>query len=214
MGILDAALNFGAKAVQLGEGAQKRSSAAQTPQAGTEKPAGAMAEDPVTLAERQNKSDKVKDLPIQDYRHSVANDSRFVKETLGTKLSELDVSLDTKVSIKKSPAGGIEVDAKVPEEKRQRIESDLNQNRHFKAAFDRLSVNQPTLDYLDNVTKLSQAYGTSNSLVESLVSEREDNNNLQDIAHRYQQMQKQMAAESEQLSGERQNYEIRFNASA
>ncbi len=214
MGILDAALNFGAKAAQLGERTQQQGSPSQTEKPEAEKPANAMAEDPVTLAERQNKNDRVKDLPIQDYRHSVANDSRFVKETLGTKLSELDVSLDTKVSVKKSSGGGIEVEAKVPEETRQRIENDLNQNRHFKAAFDRLSVNQPTLDYLDNVSKISQAYGTNNSLLESLVSEREDNNELQDIAHRYQQMQKQLATESEQLGGERQNYEIRFNASA
>ena len=216
MGILEAALNFGARAAQIGDQAKQNQTPAQktepAPETEKQRPEGALADERVTLEESRRAQGLQADLPIREYKHSVANDTRFVQETLGAKLSELGVSLDTPLSVKKNSLGDLEVEGKIAPEKRDRIESDLNQNRPFKAAFDRLSVNQPTLEYLDNVSRLSQAYGTGNSLFESLLSERSDNNNLQDIAHRYQEMRKQVAAENQGLADERGGgYEIRFN---
>lgn len=215
MGILDAALNFGARAMQgLESGAPsgQQSAPANQPEApDTPRPKNAMADERVTLADQQAKKTNLGDLPLREYKDYVARDSNFVKETVGTKLSELDVDLGAKISIRKNSLGELEVEAKVPPETRDRIENDLNQNRAFKAAFNRLSVNQPTVEYLDNVSRISQAYGESNSMLESIVSENPDNNSLQDLAHRYQELRKQIASEDGVTDTGAEGYEIRFN---
>lgn len=218
MGILDAALNFGARAMQsLESGASNRQQSAPTNKAEapeTQRPKNAMADERVTLADRETKKANLGDLPIREYKDYVARDSNFVKETVGTKLSELDVDLGTRLSVRKNSLGDLEVDAKIPAETRDRIESDLNQNRAFKAAFNRLSVNQPTVEYLDNVSRISQAYGEGNSMLESIVSENPENNSLQDLAHRYQELRKQVASEDGMPDAGSEGYEIRFNAQA
>ena len=215
MGILDAALNFGARAMQgleSGAASGQQSAPANPPEAAdTPRPKNAMADERVTLADQDAKKTNLGDLPLREFKDYVARDSNFVKETVGTKLSELGVDLGTRISIRKNSLGDLEVDAKVPAESRDQIENDLNQNRAFKAAFNRLSVNQPTVEYLDNVSRISQAYGESNSMLESIVSENPDNNSLQDLAHRYQELRKQVASEDGVTDTGSEGYEIRFN---
>jgi len=218
MGILDAALNFGARAMQ---GLESNAPSGKQPAPTTQpeapdspRPKNAMADERVTLADQNAKKTNLADLPMREFKDYVAKDSNFVKETVGTKLSEMEVDLGTKISIRKNGLGDLEVDAKIPAETRDRIEGDLNQNRAFKAAFNRLSVNQPTVEYLDNVSRISQAYGESNSMLESIVSENPDNNSLQDLAHRYQELRKQVASEDGMTDTGSEGYEIRFNATA
>jgi len=217
MGFLDAALNFGARAVQLGDKStqgQAAAKTAQTPAAEPAKSPTSMSDDNVTLDAEAARRNRGFDLPIKDYKSAVATDADFVRDTLKTKLSELELDPDTHLSVRKNSMGEMELDTRLPPEQRERIENDLNQNRAFKAAFDRLSVNQPTLNYLDNVSRLSQAYGTSNNLFETLVSEREENNNLQDIAHRYDEMRKQVEKASAQAESQTRDYAVRVNAQA
>ena len=56
----------------------------------------------------------------------------------------------------------------------------------FKSAFDKLSQQEPTLKYVDNVVKISKVYGVQNSLFNSLISDKSEFNKLNDIAHRYE----------------------------
>ena len=218
MGILDAALNFGARAIQGSETSSTREKAPQqAPEsdASARKTATSIADERVTLEKQGGSSVSLADLPMQDFKNAVARDSGFVKETIGTKLQELEVDLGTRMAVRRNNLGDIEMDAQIPPETRDRIENDLNQNRAFKAAFNRLSTNQPTVDYLENVSRISQAYGEGNSMLESLVSENPDNNRLQDIAHRYQELRKQvMSDESGAGQDPATGFEIRFNQPA
>lgn len=213
MGLLDAALNFGAQAFRPGNQAARASeqAAATAPAA---RDGNSLPDDNVTLEAQAARQRRALNLPIKDYKSSVATDADFVKDTLRTKLSELNLSPDTRLSVRKNGVGDLELESNLTPEKRTRMENDLNQNRAFKAAFDRLSVNQPTLDYLDNVSRLSQAYGTGNNLFDTLVSESDGNNGLQDIAHRYDQMRRQLSSAEGQAESQRSGYEIRVNATA
>ncbi|TVP59956.1 MAG: hypothetical protein EA349_02190 [Halomonadaceae bacterium] len=214
MGLLDAALNFGAQALRSGSQAPAQTPEQSAVTATPTRDGNSMSEDNVTLEAQVARQRRGMDLPIKDYKTTVATDADFVKDTLRTKLAELNLSPDTKLAVRKNELGELELDSQLSPEKQTRIENDLNQNRAFKTAFDRLSVNQPTLDYLDNVSRLSQAYGTNNSLFETLISDRGDNNALQDIAHRYDQMRKQLANAQSTAENQRANYEIRVNATA
>ena len=218
MGILDAALNFGARAIQGTEtsGAQQKApQQAPGSEPAPAKTATSIADERVTLQDRGGSNVSLADLPMQEFKNAVARDSGFVKETIGTKLQELEVDLGTRMAVRRNNLGDIEMDAQIPQETRDRIENDLNQNRAFKAAFNRLSTNQPTVEYLENVSRISQAYGEGNSMLESLVSESPENNRLQDIAHRYQELRKQvMTDESGQGQDPAASFEIRFNQPA
>ncbi|MGM0450315.1 MAG: hypothetical protein ACQERE_05780 [Pseudomonadota bacterium] len=218
MGILDAALNFGARAIQGTEASgtqQKAPQQAPESEPAARKTATSIADERVTLEKQGGSKVSLADLPMQEFKNTVARDSGFVKETIGTKLQELEVDLSTRMAVRRNNLGDIEMDAQIAPETRDRIENDLNQNRAFKAAFNRLSTNQPTVEYLENVSRISQAYGEGNSMLESLVSENPENNRLQDIAHRYQELRKQVTSDE---SGAGQDpaagFEIRFNQPA
>ena len=215
MGILDAALNFGARAIQGTEtsGAQQKTTQkAPESDPSPRKTATSIADERVTLEKQGGSRVSLADLPMQEFKNAVARDSGFVKETIGTKLQEMQVDLGTRMAVRRNSLGDIEMDAQIQPETRDRIENDLNQNRAFKAAFTRLSTNQPTVEYLENVSRISQAYGEGNSMLESLVSDSPENNRLQDIAHRYQELRKQvMTDESGAGEDPAAGFEIRFN---
>jgi len=215
MGILGAALNFGARAVQGlesgGPGGGQTATAKPPEASSVERPKNAIADERVTLAENGDHKSILADLPIRDYKDAVAQDSHFLKETVSTKLSELNLDQGTRIAVRRNGLGDLEVNSKIPPETRDRIENDLNQNRAFKAAFSRLSVNQPTVEYLENVSRISQAYGEGNSMLESIVSDNPENNSLEDLAHRYQELRKQIASGDGIGNDGANGYEIRFN---
>lgn len=133
-------------------------------------------------------------IEVTAYKSSVGQDTAFVRETLRHKLAEYQLNPATRVAVSKNSLGQIELDARMPAETRNRIELELNQNSNFRDAFNRLSVNQPTLEYLDNVTKVNKAYGTDNPVVRSLLSQDRQFNQLTDIAHRYEALRQTVAS--------------------
>lgn len=215
MGILDAALNFGARAMQgleSGAGGGDPTVARDRPAAAEgQRPQNAIAEERVTLAETSDRKPLLADLPMRDYKDAVAEDSQFVKETVSTKLSELGLDQSTRLALRSNVLGDLEIDSQMATQTRERIENDLNNNRAFRAAFSRLSVNQPTVDYLENVSRISRAYGEGNAMLESIVSDNPENNHLRDLAHRYHELRKQIASEDGFSSNGSNAYEIRFN---
>jgi len=92
--------------------------------------------------------------------------------------------------VSKSEQGSIQLDGKIPDQVRDRIQQDLNNNRGFCEALSRLSVTEPTLHFMDNALKLNQAYGVNNSLLDSLLSENQQFNGLQDVIHRYDSLRR------------------------
>ncbi|MFE8071983.1 hypothetical protein QQM79_13075 [Marinobacteraceae bacterium S3BR75-40.1] len=209
MRLLDAFAIFNQPRSQEGQKNEAADKAAQAAAPQGEPGKKILNDDDVTLSNGEPRSEKAPRLSLAEYKHRVAEDRVFVKETLRHKLSECGLNPNTRLSVGKNTLGKLEIQAHMPADTRERIEQDLNNNHAFRAAFNRLSVNQPTLDYVSNVMKLSDAYGTNNDLFNSLVSENERFNGLQDIAHRYEAMRSNIEAPA---SGERSDFRLDLSA--
>ncbi|WP_336368078.1 hypothetical protein [Marinobacter sp. C2H3] len=157
---------------------------------------------------------KTRRLPLNHYKQSIGQDVAFVRETLRHKLAEYNQSPATALNVSRRPNGGLGLDGALPDTIRQQIEKDLNHNRGFKDAFSRLSAAEPTLKFMDNALKLNQAYGVNNSVLDSVVSENQQFNGLQDVLHRYDSLRKSASATRLEAGGESALYAFRLNARA
>ncbi|PIE42763.1 MAG: hypothetical protein CSA50_08630 [Gammaproteobacteria bacterium] len=150
---------------------------------------------------------------LDEYRQNVGQDIAYIKETLRNKVAEYQLPGSTRLNITSDLLGNLKLEGQVPEPVKQRIAADLNNSRAMKAAYSRLSANVPTLDYVDNVMKLSDTYGVNNNLFDSIVSTNGEYNALNDISLRFDRVK-----QSIQESGQIQSFEIddtpRFSVSA
>lgn len=197
----------------------------QAAEQGVEKPAGMQAgqtvgsasDDRFTLSAdglvnpRNLKSNR---LAVTEYKQNVGQDLAFVRETLRHKLAEYGLGPNTRVGVTKGEEGGIKVEGRMPEKNRQQIEQDLNNSKAFREAFNRLSVNEPTLHFVDNALKLNKAYGVNNSLLDTLVSDNQQFNGLQDLVHRYDSIRRTVSAEQIEAAGNQRNYAFSLNTRA
>jgi len=186
--------------------ATKPPEAAGTPGDDRFTPSGQSELDPGSL--------KVRKLPLGQYKQTVAQDLSFVRETLRHKLAEYNLHPATALSVGKGESGNAVVEGKLPDELRERIEMDLNNNRGFREAFSRLSVSEPTLHFMDNALKLNQAYGVNNSLLDSLVSENQQFNGLQDVIHRYDSLKRNASSSQPDFGNSTQRYAFSLNTRA
>lgn len=153
-------------------------------------------------------------LALGEYKSSVGQDTSFVKETLRHKIAEYGVHPGTRMSVTKADNGSLQLQAAIPTQKREQIEQDLNNNQSFREAFGRLSANEPTLAFVDTAMKLNKAYGVSNSLLDSLVSENQQFNGLGDLVHRYDSIRRTIGAEQVEAAGTQKSYAFSLNARA
>ncbi|MFT7291937.1 MAG: hypothetical protein ACI8SG_000834 [Marinobacter psychrophilus] len=157
---------------------------------------------------------KVSKLAITDYKKSVGQDLAFIRETLRHKLAEYNMPPATAIHIKNDRQGNIAVEGKGQNPAFARIAGDLNVNTAFQDAFRRMSVNEPTLHFMDNALKLGKAYGVNNSLLNTLVSENQQFNGLQDLVHRYDSLRRNAEAVSVASANTARDYALSFNARA
>lgn len=157
---------------------------------------------------------KSQKLPLADYKQTVGQDLAFIRETLRHKLAEYSLNPATAVKVNRNDSGKIEMAGNLAEETRTRIENDLNVNKNFSDAFSRLSVNEPTLHFMDNALKLNQAYGVNNSLLDTLVSENQQFNGLQDVVNRYDTLRRSAPESSYDAAANRSAYAFNLNARA
>ncbi|SHK83180.1 hypothetical protein SAMN05216369_3316 [Marinobacter antarcticus] len=157
---------------------------------------------------------KSQKLPLADYKQTVGQDLAFIRETLRHKLAEYNLSPATAISVNKNDSGKLEAGGKLAEETRTRIENDLNVNKNFTDAFSRLSVNEPTLHFMDNALKLNQAYGVNNSLLDTLVSENQQFNGLQDLVNRYDTLRRSAPTDQIEAATNRGAYAFNLNTRA
>ncbi|WP_417517513.1 hypothetical protein [Marinobacter sp.] len=157
---------------------------------------------------------KSQKLPLADYKQTVGQDLAFIRETLRHKLAEYSLNPATAISVNKNDSGKIEVGGTLAEETRTRIENDLNVNKNFSDAFSRLSVNEPTLHFMDNALKLNQAYGVNNSLLDTLISENQQFNGLQDLVHRYDTLRRSAPTDQIEVAANRGAYAFNLNTRA
>lgn len=146
-----------------------------------------LSDDAVTLQNSQP-SGEPRSIEVDQYKRTLGADMLFVKETIRNKLSEYGLNPNAKLAVSKDLFGQIAVTGPASAADLERISTDLNKSKAFQEAFGRLSQQQPTLSYMDNVVKISKAYGVGNSLFNSLISETQEFNKLSDIAHRYNSM--------------------------
>lgn len=157
---------------------------------------------------------KARGLAMADYKQTVGQDLAFVRETLRHKLAEYNLQPATALNVSKNENGNVAVEGKIADKTRALIEKDLNVNKNFKDALNRLSVNEPTLDFMDNALKLNQAYGVNNPLLDTLISENQQFNGLQDLVHRYDTMRRSVGAGQMEAAGNTRAYAFNLNARA
>jgi hypothetical protein len=143
-----------------------------------------LSDDDVTILRLQT-NPNIKKVKVETYKNELGRDNAVVQETLKNKLAEYKLSTNTQLKVEKDMFGNVSVKGALLQSDLERISDDLNNSEAFKESFSRLSQQQPTLNYVDNVVKLSSAYGVGNNLFNSLISEDSDYNKLNDIAHRY-----------------------------
>ncbi|SFR77780.1 hypothetical protein SAMN05216203_2977 [Marinobacter daqiaonensis] len=151
-------------------------------------------------------------LAVHEYRSQVGQDLAYVRETLRHKLAEYGMQPTTQIAASRAGNGEVEIQGRMPEQPRAQIEKDLNNSRDFRDALQRLSVNEPTLAFVDTALKLNQAYGTSNTVLDTLVSDNQQFNGLQDLVHRYDSIRRTFSGPEAELP--RSDYAFRLNARA
>ena len=144
-----------------------------------------LTDDAVTLLLKQNLN-PAKKIQVDSFKGELGQEKTFIKETLKNKLAEYNLNPRSQLSIQKDPFGGIQVNGSLADQDLNKLTTDLNNNKLFKSAFDKLSKQEPTLNYVDNIVKISKVYGVENTLFNSLISEQNEFNRLNDIAHRYE----------------------------
>ncbi|MDF0752353.1 hypothetical protein NLU14_19160 [Marinobacter sp. 71-i] len=184
--------------------------------AAPEAPASA-TDDRFTMSERANSDSarpKSTRLQMAEYRQTVGQDLAYMRETLRHKLAEYKLSPATSVEVSKNEEGKISLGGGIPEETRNRIEQDLNNSKPFREAFSRLSASEPTLHFVDNALKLNKAYGVNNSLLDTLVSDNQQFNGLQDLAHRYDSLRRSANIDQATSYSDRRNFALSLNTRA
>jgi len=153
-------------------------------------------------------------LQMAEYKQTVGQDLAYMRETLRHKLAEYKLNPATSVEVSKNDEGKISVGGGIPEESRNRIEQDLNNSKPFREAFSRLSASEPTLHFVDNALKLNKAYGVNNSLLDTLVSDNQQFNGLQDLAHRYDSLRRTISTDQATNYADRKNFALSLNTRA
>ncbi|WP_421910507.1 hypothetical protein [Marinobacter sp.] len=174
-------------------------------------------DDRFTLSERgsfETGRPKSTRLQMAEYKQTVGQDLAYMRETLRHKLAEYKLSPATSVEVSKNDDGKISVGGGIPEESRNRIEQDLNNSKPFGEAFSRLSASEPTLHFVDNALKLNKAYGVNNSLLDTLVSDNQQFNGLQDLAHRYDSLRRTINTDQATNYADRKSFALSLNTRA
>lgn len=139
---------------------------------------------------------------VEDYKQSVGQDNSFIQESLKQQLRAHGLSPNTPITLSKDLFGNLELKAPILQNDLESIRKNLSESPEFNKVFSRLSQQQPTLNYMDNVVKIAKAYGADNSVFNSLISENEQFNGLHDIAHRYEALKSNTEHDLEGKSSE------------
>ncbi|UZE97538.1 hypothetical protein [Alkalimarinus alittae] len=154
-----------------------------------------------------------KKISVNEYKDAVGKDTAFIKETLRNKLAEVGMNPEMRLEISRDLFGNFQAKGNGIPSAMEQVNKDLTNNKAFHEAFNRLSTDQPTLNYVDNVVKVANAYGVHNNVFSSLVSATPDNNGLSDIAHRYDALKSNvvsMQKPDDQIQETQEDEQFRF----
>ncbi len=153
-------------------------------------------ENPTLVRLKARAEQSFRKVELQTLKVEIAQDKSYIQQTLRNKLSEYGINPSTPVALSKDFTGNLSLKGQALNSQLDKVNSDLNKDPNLKASFNRLSKQEPTLDYVDNVVKLSKAYGANNDLFNSLISEKQEFNQLKDITLRYESLRSQNAGAS------------------
>ncbi|WP_156502725.1 MULTISPECIES: hypothetical protein [unclassified Oleiphilus] len=131
---------------------------------------------------------KRKDVQVKNLTKEIGEQRAYLNEVIKNKLSEYGLAPNTQLKIEKLANGKLAVQGPVVQSQLERIGFELSQDNHFVSAYTAVSKQNPTLEYASNVNKLTQAYGQTNKVFQSLLSEKNEFNQLKDITLRYQSL--------------------------
>ena len=200
-----------------GNAATDRKTAAGTARKSSAEPATSASDDRFTPSGDQETDPlqiKARNLAMADYKQTVGHDLAFVRETLRHKLAEYQLNPAIKMDVSRDENGGVRLGGNLPPDSSARIETDLNNSQPFREAFSRLSASEPTLHFMDNALKLNKAYGVSNSLLDTITSENQQFNGLQDLVHRYDSVRRSVAAGDAEVFSSPKSYAFSLNLQA
>ncbi len=143
-----------------------------------------LSEDLVKLHDAIGEHQPKTRLNLSEHKLSIGQEVAYIKETLRNKIAEYGLPPRTQLQVSADTLGNLRLEGRLPEPIRERIAEDLNNNRALKASYSRLSQDAPTLDYVDTVMKLSNTYGVANHLFDSIVSQNQEHNGLNDLSLR------------------------------
>jgi len=146
-----------------------------------------LADEHVTLSNQSPDSQSYGTKNINSLLEGIGKDTLFLKETLRNKIAELRLNPATRIEVKRDTFGRIQAVGNAPATVLDKISKDLNNSQSFREAFTRTQQQKPTADYINNVSKLQRAYGATNQVYNSVLSDKGDNS-LTDITLRYQKL--------------------------
>lgn len=140
------------------------------------------------LEEKYTERANQRRIEVKTLKQEIASDKSYVNTVIKNKLAEYGVAENTPINLSRDKFGRLEIEAAILPSQSEAITSDLNKDKHFVDAFLRLTKTQPALNYVDNVVKLNEAYGSRNTVFDSLLSEKKEFNQLKDISLRYESL--------------------------
>ena len=97
--------------------------------------------------------------------------------------------------MRKTEIGTLAVEARLPQEIKDKLESLLNASPEMRIQFNRVSQHKPAVEFVANASRLQKLYGADNQALKSVVSGDASLNSLQDISQRLIQLRQNQTPE-------------------
>ncbi|MCP5161790.1 MAG: hypothetical protein H7A00_08980 [Hahellaceae bacterium] len=153
----------------------------------TSDPKKILSDEYVTLSNQSPEEGSQRPPRINSLIEGIGKDTLFMRETLRNKIAEMRMNPATRLEVKRDAFGRLQAVGNAPAQTLEKISKDLNNSQSFREAFSRTQQHKPTADYINNASKLQQAYGVSNQVCSSVISHKGDNS-LDEITFRYQKL--------------------------
>lgn len=146
-------------------------------------------------------------VPVSQLRFNLGQETAQLQQMLRKKLAEAGIPPGTQVQLRKTEIGTLAVEARLPQEIKDKLESLLNASPEMRIQFNRVSQHKPAVEFVANASRLQKLYGADNQALKSVVSGDASLNSLQDISQRLIQLRQNQTPEKAS-SGEEKPFEL------
>ncbi|MBK8971484.1 MAG: hypothetical protein IPM37_09015 [Hahellaceae bacterium] len=142
-------------------------------------------------------------IPVSQLRFNLGQETAQLQHMLRKKLAEAGIPPGTQVQLRKTEIGTLAVEARLPQDIKDKLERSLNASPEMRIQFNRVSQHKPAVEFVANASRLQKLYGADNQALKSVVSGDASLNSLQDIAQRLQQLRQTQTPEKPSASEEK-----------